>query len=305
MVTAAFLAHLGNEKSSYKLLSKSATVMAYYRKMSLEDKSTRALLVTMVTAMNPLFAEMIRSTIKIAMERVADENRSIYDEVRLNDAFTMLSKSGSVSNDEMRILGPRVKTIEIPSSSSFPQSTIGPDDSASIVAKSVSRSPPMRRVTGQKDLMDFIKERRHSRGNSFDETFPSEKKPVRMNAVKRRHGIGYNDEEDDMSTVIAKVLENMNVNADKTKVMSSSPTEQYCYTTPPLGKENSFDRTPKNFYNNNNQAFVSSPPADSNISFNLPSLSSENMLNYNTDQMRRAHIGMSNNSFAGSLEDLV
>jgi hypothetical protein len=193
IISVCILEHIGNVEMAQKLLSKSRTLTNFYDQMGLNNVKVRAMMVTMLFALNPGFVEMLERCLIIAIERSASQGRKSSADSQVSSAMSTLTLEGAMSpfelnkslkyDDDSEIsLAPEARRNSIQRT---PTEMIRPDDSVSVVKGN--------RAIEQRDLLTFAKRRMTGEEQNFKEVFRSAEQPIadKIPVKNNRHGVGY------------------------------------------------------------------------------------------------------------------
>jgi hypothetical protein len=233
LVSAAILAHIGNNRGAVKLLSKSATVTSYYRDMDLDNVKVREMFVTVLFALAPEFVALIEKSITVCISRSESEGKVIHTDARVNNALITLEQTKAIDESEMgSVISNNYKTW--PSSANearkhllerrgtridfdlvepirkferessiqkTPTNMIAPSDSVSNIG-----SPPKTRYKlSEKDLMEHVKLRQSGVEMEFGKIFKDVQQPITVNRRGNRQGLGFTEDSNEIRDPWAQV----------------------------------------------------------------------------------------------------
>jgi len=191
IITAAILDHIGNEKMSRKILSKSATVTKYYEKMGLANPVTREMFVTILFALAPNFVTILEKSLRIAIDRSSELGSDVYGEQQMGNALVTLKAANTITESEM------IKSLSLESSNiddvrvakirnsiqTTPTEMVAPSDSISVIGRRLRMD--------QSNVMEYITRRRSGKEPSFNAVFPSAREPLLTTRKNNREGLGF------------------------------------------------------------------------------------------------------------------
>lgn len=205
VITAAVLETIGNKHAAESMLSKSRTVMSFYKSMRLDDATMRNSFVIMLFALSPEFVKMIESAVKLSIERVQDITEAPHATEKMVMAAGELMKDGSITvNEHSKIISDmhsltidtNVGTVMDPITSPG-MDGISANDSASMVGKGrvVKDDSPLNTL----GIMRYIKNTPSAARSNFSHEFPMVRQPVSLQSNRARQGIGFKNLESEVS----------------------------------------------------------------------------------------------------------
>jgi len=188
-ITAAILKHIGSDRSSEKLLSRSKTVTSHYKSMNLDDTHTREIFVTMLFCLSPEFVKMVETSVKISLERAELQCETPHAENRLANAYAKLQGMNIMTPEEVdtALLGPAAFVA----ATATDDRDILPSDSSSAIVP-FGRPRVRRRLNfAESDIQSYVTRRKQGTELPFREVFRQAEEPLDVRANTQRAGVGY------------------------------------------------------------------------------------------------------------------
>jgi len=195
VMSAAILKHIGNDKMSERILSKSKTCEKLFDEFGFKNTRLCEMFVVMLFSLNPTFCTMLNTSMHIALTRAAEFLKEENDQNKLIDASKTLAADGSWTKEEaLNIIVPNAQKVKaiMAHENSFektPTEMIHPNESIS----EVGRVPSYRERINTKDLMSYVTRRKRGREPNFTDVYRSEDipRPPVASVKTNKYGLGY------------------------------------------------------------------------------------------------------------------